>query len=132
MFVLRFDAVSTPRDFWRTFSVIIVERGYKLLNNTPGTSSRLSSSGVRSPDYSPVPGGAALGLGEPAPRFQKDDSTFAASRTLALVAVSVGNAGSRCGENLDAGAPSRRGPAQAFSSIAAMYPVLASANCAGL
>jgi len=39
----------------------------------------------------------------------------------------VGNAGSRCGEPWTPG-PSRRGPAQAFSSIAAMYPVLASAT----
>jgi len=35
--------------------------------------------------------------------------------------------GSRCGEPWTPG-PSRRGPAQAFSSIAAMYPVLASAT----
>jgi len=41
-------------------------------------------------------------------------------------AVSVGNA-AHAGEPWTPG-PSRRGPAQAFSSIAAMYPVLASAT----
>jgi len=51
-----------------------------------------------------------------------------ASRTL-LSSCLRGNAGSRCGEPWTPG-PSRRGPAQAFSSIAAMYPVLASATCA--
>jgi len=53
--------------------------------------------------------------------------TRLAPRVLCSRAVSVGNAGSRCGEPWTPG-PSRRGPAQAFSSIAAMYPVLASAT----
>jgi len=48
-----------------------------------------------------------------------------ASRTL-LSSCLRGNAGSRCGEPWTPGEPTW--PAQAFSSIAAMYPVLASAT----
>jgi len=94
----------------------------KAIDNTQGRASRLSSSGVPFAGLQPVPA-AATGL-RSSPR-SKRMTRPCASRTL-LSSCLRGNAGSRCG-NLDARAEPTW-PRQAFSSIAAMYPVLASAT----
>jgi len=76
---------------------------------TAGRASRLSSSGVPFAGLQPVPGGrnwAAI-----RPRSKR--MTRLAPRVLCSRAVSVGNAGSRCGEPWTPG-PSRRGPPRPF------------------
>jgi len=113
-----------PRDFWRTFSVNHSRTGaVKLLINTQGRASRLSSSGVPFAGLQPVPGGRNWAAIQPP--LQKDDSTL----RLAYSALELSPWQCRLTlwEPWTPG-PSRRGPAQAFSSIAAMYPVLASAT----
>jgi len=78
MFVLR-SMRKHPRDFWRTFSVIIVNRSGKAIDNTQGRASRLSSSGVPFAGLQPVPA-AATGL-RSSPR-SKRMTRPCASRTL--------------------------------------------------
>jgi len=122
--------VSTPRDFWRTFSVNHSRTGAGVelrYDNTQGRASRLSvPQGYRSPDYSLSPGRHATGLAIQAPR-SKRMTRPCASRTLLssclrglMPAHAVGNPG--------APGPSRRGPAQGLFVDRSYVPVLASAT----
>jgi len=124
MFVLR-SMRKAPRDFGVTFSVNHSRTGaVKLFDNTQGRASRLSSSGVPFAGLQPVPGGRNWAATSPrSKRMTRPCASRYSALELspwAMPAHAVGNPG-RPGR-------SRRGPAQAFSSIAAMYPVLASAT----
>jgi len=123
MFVLR-SMRKHPRDL-AEFSVnVIVNRSGKAIDTRRDEPSSKLLRGYRIAGLQPVPGGRNWAAIQPPPKRMTRPLRLAYS---ALEAVSVGNAGSRCGEPWTPG-PSRRGPAQAFSSIAAMYPVLASAT----
>jgi len=90
-----------------------------LITRRTSQSSKLLRGTVRRTTACPA---AATGL-RSSPRSKR--MTRPCARVLCSRAVSVGNAGSRCG-NLDAGRADVAPPG--FSSIAAMYPVLASAT----
>jgi len=121
-----------PRDFWRTVSVNHSRnRSGKVyvLDNTAGTSqSSKLLRGYRSTGLQPVPGRPQLGL-RSSPRSRKDDSTLRLAYS-ALELSPWAMPAQRCGEPLDA-RPSRRGPAQAFSSIASYVPCAGQRYCAG-
>jgi len=92
MFVLR-SMRKHPEIFGGRFGKSCRTGAVKAIDNTQGRASRLSSSGYRSPDYSLSPA-AATGL-RSSPRSKR--MTRPCARVLCSRAVSVGNAGSRCG-----------------------------------
>jgi len=118
--------VSTPEIFGGRFGNHSRTGSGKAIDNTQDEPSRLSSSGVPFAGLQPVPGRPHWAA-DPAP-LQKDDSNCA-SRTL-LSSCLRGQCRLTLWGTLDARA-SRRGPPRPFSSIAAMYPVLASATAPG-
>jgi len=117
--------VSTPEIFGGRFGNHSRNRSGKAIDNTQGRASRLSSQGYRSPDYSLFPGGRNWAAIQPP--LQKDDSTLA-PRVLLLSSCLRGQCRLTLWGTLDARAEPDVAPPRPFSSIAAMYPVLASAT----
>jgi len=125
MFVLR-SMRKPPQRFLADVSVNHSRTGaVKLLITRRDEPSRLSSSGVPFAGLQPVPGGPQLGC-DPAPR-SKRMTRPCASRTL-LSSCLRGQCRLTLWGTLDARGRADVAPPRAFSSIAAMYPVLASAT----